>query len=93
MVNPDKFHTLTAELCNGVDGFVVARCLEIPGCLSQGTSREQALANLADAIELCLDTMLEDWHKQASENASEEFDGDRVPLDFSPPSVRPRSIA
>lgn len=58
MIDPDRIQTLTAELADGADGFVIAECLEIPGCASQGATRERALTNLAYAIELCLDTML-----------------------------------
>jgi predicted RNase H-like HicB family nuclease len=34
-------------------GFVV-ECPVIPGCISQGETREEALANIRDAIEVCL---------------------------------------
>lgn len=33
-----------------VDGGYVAECLDLPGCMSQGETEEEALANLADAI-------------------------------------------
>ena len=42
------------------DGSVIAECLEIPGCLSQGGSEEEAKANIADAINACLAVILED---------------------------------
>ena len=93
MADLGRIQTLTAEVSDGADGFVIAKCLEIPGCASQGATREEALANLADAIELCLDTMLEDWRKKASQNTTMESGCDRVPMDFVPPAVRPRSIA
>lgn len=51
MVDPDRGQSLTAEIADGADGFVIANCLEIPGCASQGATRVEALANLADAIE------------------------------------------
>lgn len=69
MVDPSRIRTLTAEVSEGADGFVIAKCLEIPGCASQGATSEEALASLGDAIELCLDTMLEDWRRQASETS------------------------
>jgi len=37
------------------DGRFVAECPSIPGCLSQGQTREQALKNIQDAIALCLE--------------------------------------
>lgn len=33
------------------DGYIVAECPALPGCLSQGKSREEALANITEAIE------------------------------------------
>ena len=42
------------------DGAWVAKCLDIPGCVSQGTTRDEALANIHDAIALCLDVIRED---------------------------------
>ena len=38
----------------GKEGFVV-RCLELPGCLSEGQTKEEALKNIHDAIRLYLD--------------------------------------
>ena len=35
----------------GEDGFWVAECPSLPGCVSQGVSREQAIANIREAIE------------------------------------------
>lgn len=32
------------------DGYIVAECPSLPGCLSQGRTREEALANIAEAI-------------------------------------------
>ena len=33
------------------DGFWVAECPSLPGCVSQGESREQAIVNIREAIE------------------------------------------
>lgn len=35
----------------GEDGFWVAECPSLPGCVSQGESREQAITNIREAIE------------------------------------------
>ncbi len=45
------------------DGGFVAECPLIPGCVSQGETREGALANIREAIELCLETraLEDDW--------------------------------
>lgn len=41
------------------DGIYVVECLAIPGCVSQGTTREEALANIKEAIALCLEVRAE----------------------------------
>lgn len=41
------------------DGVGVVECPAIPGCVSQGASREEALVNIKDAIKLCLELRLE----------------------------------
>jgi predicted RNase H-like HicB family nuclease len=40
----------------GEDGWIVIECPSLPGCLSQGRTREEALANIREAIELSLET-------------------------------------
>ena len=35
----------------GEDGFWVAECPSLPGCVSQGESRESAITNIREAIE------------------------------------------
>ena len=41
------------------DGVWVAECPAIPGCVSQGTTKEHALENIKDAIRLCLEVRAE----------------------------------
>ncbi len=52
---------LTVVTYPGEDGYVIAECLEIPGCLSQGKTQEEALENIQDAVRDCLTVMLEDF--------------------------------
>jgi predicted RNase H-like HicB family nuclease len=47
---------LPVVLTRDEDGMFVAECPVIPGCISQGQTREDALANIREAIELCLET-------------------------------------
>ena len=47
---------LPVVLRPGEDGWLVATCPLIPGCISQGRDRAEALANIREAIELCLET-------------------------------------
>jgi predicted RNase H-like HicB family nuclease len=35
----------------GEDGFWVAECPSLPGCVTQGETRESAVANIREAIE------------------------------------------
>jgi predicted RNase H-like HicB family nuclease len=37
------------------DGVWVAECFSIPGCVSEGNTRDEALANLHEAIAACLE--------------------------------------
>ena len=34
----------------GQDGFYVAECPSLPGCVSQGSTREEAITNVREAI-------------------------------------------
>jgi predicted RNase H-like HicB family nuclease len=36
------------------DGVWITECPSIPGCVSQGQTKEEALANIKDAIATCL---------------------------------------
>lgn len=47
---------LPVLLCSDEDGWLIATCPLIPGCISQGRDRAEALANIREAIELCLET-------------------------------------
>ena len=38
-------------LDDGEDGYIVASCPALPGCHSQGESKEEAIANIKEAIE------------------------------------------
>ena len=37
------------------EGWYVVECPVIPGCMSQGKTEEEALQNIQEAIQLCLD--------------------------------------
>ena len=51
---------LPVVLTPGQDGFVVASCPILPGCISQGRTRSEALRNIREAIALCLDSAEEE---------------------------------
>ncbi len=41
------------------DGVWVVECPSIPGCVSQGTTKAEALENIEEAIALCLEVRAE----------------------------------
>jgi len=54
--------SLPVVLRPGEDGWTVAECPLIPGCISQGRTRDEAMQNIREAIALCLETReLEGW--------------------------------
>ena len=46
---------LTVTFEPGEDGYIVAECPAIPGCVSQGKTKAEALANIREAIVACLE--------------------------------------
>ena len=55
-------HELPIVLTPAEEGGFVVECPVIPGCISQGDTREEALANIREAIELCLESQAaEGW--------------------------------
>src|ERR1039458_9574806 len=51
-VDPDS--VLKVVFCQGADGFIIAECLQLPGCMSQGKTKEEANRNIVDAIKSVL---------------------------------------
>lgn len=41
------------------DGVWIAECPSIPGCVSQGKTKQEALENIKEAIVLCLEVRAE----------------------------------
>ena len=50
---------LSATLERDETGMIVAECPAIPGCVSQGHTEEEALANIKEAIVGCLEVRAE----------------------------------
>ena len=46
--------TVTITMVQDEDGMFIVECPAIPGCVSQGRSREEAEENIRDAIRECL---------------------------------------
>jgi len=43
-------YSFAVSLETDEDGYVVASCLQLPGCHSQGRSRQEAIENIEEAI-------------------------------------------
>ena len=41
------------------DGIWIVKCPSIPGCVSQGDTKEEAIANIREAIALCIEVRAE----------------------------------
>ena len=50
---------LAVTMYRDEDGWFVVECPVIPGCMSQGRSEEEALANIREAIASCLEVRRE----------------------------------
>ena len=46
----------------GKDGFWVAECPSLPGCISQGQSRKEAVQNIREAVEGYVEVLEEEGH-------------------------------
>ena len=44
----------------GEDGYWVAECPSLPGCISQGMSKEESIVNIKEAIEGYINALKED---------------------------------
>ena len=47
---------LIVTLQRDESGIIVAECPAIPGCVSQGQTEDEALANVREAIQACLES-------------------------------------
>lgn len=51
--------TFTITIDRDEDGAWIAECPSIPGCVSQGSSRQEAIDNIKEAIAACLEVRAE----------------------------------
>jgi predicted RNase H-like HicB family nuclease len=58
--------TYHVALQRGQDGWIVAKCIELPGAISQGKTVEEAQRSIIEAISL----LLEDIHKGKTQEFS-----------------------
>jgi len=59
-----------------LDGGYIAECTELPGCISQGDTEQEAVKNLADAVADYISVLIEDHleKQQAVQTSSEHKD-------------------
>ena len=50
---------ITVTIDRDEDGVWIAECPSIPGCVSQGDTKEEALTNIQEAIKLCVEVRAE----------------------------------
>ncbi len=60
-----NFYVIFEEHEDHGDRYVVAECLELPGCISQGANRAEAAANIESAMRACLNVVFEDSLERA----------------------------
>jgi predicted RNase H-like HicB family nuclease len=51
---------LPVVITPGEDGYFTVQIPVLPGCISQGKTKAEALANIKEAAELCLESMEEE---------------------------------
>ena len=52
----------------GEDGYWIVECPSLPGCISQGKSRQEAILNIKEAIEVYISVLQEDQLPVPKEN-------------------------
>lgn len=57
---------------HGEDGYWIAECPSLPGCVSQGKSREDAISNIREAIQGYVRALEEDHLPVPPENSEAE---------------------
>ena len=65
---------LPVLLTPGEDGQIVAQIPVIPGCISQGKTRQEALDNIREAALLCLECMEEEGWSLPKEYSLEQVE-------------------
>jgi predicted RNase H-like HicB family nuclease len=70
---------LKVLISEGEDGWLVVQCPSIPGCISQGKNPQEALDNIREAIEGCMEVMEERVSKASPDVQTAEI----IRLDYN----------
>ncbi len=62
---------LKVVLEKGEDGYIVAHCPSLKSCVSQGRTKDEALKNIKEAIELYLEPELDGFVEDDDHNIHE----------------------
>ena len=65
---------LPVVLRPGEAGYIVAEVPVLPGCISQGKTVEEALANIKEAAELCLESAAEEGWTLSNDYTIEQIE-------------------
>jgi predicted RNase H-like HicB family nuclease len=68
MLQTNKKIKRTILLSLGEDGYYVVEVPSLPGCISQGKTRQEALVNIQLAMELYLESLIEDGEPIPNDN-------------------------
>ena len=71
-VSPDSI--LRVIFKQGEDGYIIAECPQLPGCMSQGKTKDEAARNIVDAIKSVLAVRM--WQSVSETIPNEREAGD-----------------
>jgi predicted RNase H-like HicB family nuclease len=54
-----KYMIFNVTIERDEDGVYIVECPSIPGCVSQGATKDEAIENIKDAIKVCLEVRAE----------------------------------
>jgi predicted RNase H-like HicB family nuclease len=76
-VNPGT--VLKVVFSQGEDGFIIAECPQLPGCMSQGKTKKEAVRNIRDAIESVLVVRMGQFAQEGASNgcSAENYEGEK----------------
>lgn len=74
------------------DGVWIAKCPDLPGCVSQGATRDEAVENVREAIALCLEVRAERGDPVSVETVNVQVTARRPIIDIEYLSVGERIL-